>query len=132
MGEAKRVSINTLGVIAGLVLSVGFIITGLVQGLAAALDPASATFAYLVTLAGLILIPICSRENKWGFLSAMVLGMVNFVFKIMWYLITELPPPGSPEFRLTVVGGAIWLIIQIPIIIFSYRAYRKVSPLKTA
>ncbi|KPV64562.1 MAG: hypothetical protein AOA66_0095 [Candidatus Bathyarchaeota archaeon BA2] len=130
MGKAKRISFNTLGVIVGLVTSVGWIITGLLGGLAVALkdELASATFIYIVTLVGLILIPICSRENKWGFLSAMVLGIVILVAALPFVtgLVTELPPPESPEFGLVVVGGAIWLIIQIPIIVFSYRAYRKV------
>ena len=126
MGKAKRISVNTLGVIVGLVVSVGLSISGLKEGLAAALDPVSANVVYILTLVSLILIPICSRENRWGFLSAMVLGIVLLALSVSDFtqLITGLPSAESPEFEST-VGGMIWGIIQIPIIVFSYRAYRE-------
>ena len=104
-------------VIVGLVITVGWIISGLVYG---ALPPEDYTspwreFIYMISLAGLIL--ICARENKWGFLSAIVLGIVIFGAEV--YLAPIKISQGQ-------IGGMIWGIIQIPIIIFAYRAYRAV------
>jgi hypothetical protein len=86
MNESKRISTNALGVVIGLELGVFWILMGLETGFA--FKPTS-VLSYIVTLgahrhtimtvAGLILIPICAREIKGGFLAAMVLGMVTFV-----------------------------------------------------
>ncbi|MFQ6086099.1 MAG: hypothetical protein ACE5OY_07555 [Candidatus Bathyarchaeia archaeon] len=126
MGEANRISNNALVVVVGLVISVAWIITGLVRGLAAVADPWITAFVYIVTLVALILIPICARENKWGFLLAMVWGIVIIIVRVIITvrLITG-PMPEPQAFEMLVIGGTIWLIIQIPIIVFSYRAYRK-------
>jgi len=74
----------------------------------------------IMTILALILIPICARENKWGFLSAMVLVIVTLALSLIhsiYMLITT--PPG---FVSQIFGPTVWSIIQIPIISFSYKA----------
>lgn len=131
MGEGNKISKNALVVVLGLVISVAWIIIGLVEtpeapGLSTVLPPLIIVFVIIVSLVGLILIPICARENKWGFLSALILGIIviSYEAKNQINFITGTMPEGS-LFVLLVIGGVIWLIIQIPIIIFSYRAYHK-------
>ena len=126
----KRISTNTLGVIVGLELSVLWILMALESGFA--FKPNS-TLSYLVTLgahrhtvmtiAGLVLIPICAREIKWSFLAAMILGMVTFVLtsvSVVELLVTTPPGYGGRLF-----GPIVWIALQIPIILFSYRAQRE-------
>jgi hypothetical protein len=126
------VSANTLGVIVGLELSVFWIIMGLETGFA--FKPTS-TLSYIVTLgahrhtimtiAGLILIPVCAREIKWSFLAATVLGTVTFVLtsvSVIEMLIATPPGYGGRLF-----GPLVWIVLQIPIILFSRRARKEAS-----
>ena len=56
----------------------------------------------------------------------MALGTVTLLVEAvnqMGYLFGAMPE--SSLFVLLVVGGVVWLIIQVPIILFSYRAYRR-------
>ena len=91
--------------------------------------------SYLLTLGGqrhtiipilaLILIPICACEHRWGFLAAMVLGMVTLsllLIHIIYLLFCR--PPG---FESMIFGPIVWAIIQIPIIIFSYKARQELT-----
>lgn len=69
MGEAEKISRDALVVVTGLIISVAWIRVGLVEtpeapGLSSVLDPAVLAYSLVVTFAGLILIPICARDNR--------------------------------------------------------------------
>ena len=123
----KKISTNTPGVIVGLELSVLWILVGLEMGFA--FKPHS-FLSYIVTLgahrhtvmtiAGLILIPICAREIKWGFLAAMVLGIVTSILTSVSVIELLIAPP--PWYEGQQFGPIVWIMIQIPIILFSYKA----------
>jgi len=130
MAKTQRISNNTLGVIIGLVLSVWWIFMGLVM------DFPFVPFndlSYVVTLAGyrhavmtiaaLILIPICSREYRWGFLAAMILGALTFVLSLI--TVVNLLVSTPPDFQQTLMGPLVWLIFQVIIVVFAYRALKQ-------
>lgn len=77
----------------------------------------------IMTILALILIPICARENKWGFLAAMVLGIVTLVLSLAHSIYLLVATPAG--FESQILGPSIWCIIQIPTIIFSCRARRE-------
>ena len=128
----KKISTNTLGVIIGLELSILWILMGLEIGFA--FKPSS-MLSYIVTLgahrhtvmtiAGLILIPICAREIKWGFLAAMVLGTVTFILSSV--SVVEMLVATPPGYEGQLFGPSAWIAIQIPIILFSYRARKELN-----
>ncbi len=129
MSETNKISKNALIVVVGLVVSVAWIIIGLVEtpeapGLSTVLQPEMVTYVIIVTIASLVLIPICSRDKEGGFIAALVLGTIILVAEtvdLLRYISGSMPE--GPLFNLLIIGGVVWLIIQIPIIIFSYRAY---------
>lgn len=127
----KRISTNALGIIIGLVISVLWIFMALDFGFnfGSGFD----LLSYLLTLGGyrhtiipiaaLILIPICAREFKWGFAAAMALGIIAFVLPLTHALYMLIVKPSGYESLL--FGPIIWSVIQIPIIVFSYRARKE-------
>ncbi|MCD4802332.1 MAG: hypothetical protein K8R16_05275 [Anaerolineales bacterium] len=127
----KKISTNTLGVIIGLVISVLWIFMALDFGFnfGSGFD----LLSYLLTLGGfrhtiipiaaLILIPICSREYRWGFTAAMGLGIIAFVLPLTHAFYMLIMTPSGYESLL--FGPLIWSVIQIPIIVFSYRARKE-------
>jgi hypothetical protein len=131
MAKTQRISNNTLGVIVGLVLSVWWIFMGLVMGFP--FVPFN-YLNYIVTMAGyrhvvvpiaaLVLIPICSREYRWGFLAAIILGALTFGLSLI--TVVNLLVSAPPGFQQTLMGPLVWLIIQIPIIVFAYRALKQI------
>ena len=129
MGESRRISVNTLGILIGLELSVLWILMGLESGFA--FKPTSTLSAIvtlgahrhtIMTVAGLILIPICAREVRWGFLAAVMLGLVTFVLTSVSVIELIAAPAGEGE---KVFGPAVWVTLQIPIMLFGYRARRE-------
>lgn len=90
MSDRFRIKNNTLGVIIGLVVSIGWIFMGLDLGFR---FEAGDTVCYWLTLGGyrhtimtilaLILVPVCALEKPWGFLAAMVLGLVTLTLSAM-------------------------------------------------
>jgi hypothetical protein len=130
MPKTQRISNNTLGVIVGLVLSVWWIFMGLVMGFP--FVPFN-YLNYIVTLAGyrhvvmpiaaLVLIPICSLEYRWGFLAAMILGALTFVLSLI--TVVNLLVSAPPGFQQTLMGPLVWLIFQVPIVVFAYRALKQ-------
>jgi|LGVF01.2.fsa_nt_gb hypothetical protein len=128
----KRISTSTLCVVAGLELSILWILIGLEIGFA--FKPHS-TLSYIVTLgahrhtvmtiAGLILIPICAWEIKWGFMAAMALGIVTVILTSVSVIELLIAPP--PWYEGQQFGPGIWVMLQIPIILFSYRAIKELS-----
>jgi hypothetical protein len=129
----KKISTNTLGVIIGLVISVLWIFMALDFGFnfGSGFD----LLSYLLTMGGyrhtiipiaaLILIPICARGYRWGFSAAMVLGIVALVLPLTHVLYMLIMTP--PGYKSLIFGPAIWSIMQIPIIVFSYRARKELS-----
>jgi hypothetical protein len=132
MGKSRRMSVNTLGVLIGLELSVLWILMGLESGFA--FEPTS-TLSIIVTLgarrhtimtiAGLILIPICAREVRWGFLAAMILGITTSVLTSV--SVIEMLVAASPGDEGRLFGPLIWIVFQIPVILFSHRSRRTLS-----
>jgi len=79
----------------------------------------------IMTIVTLILIPICAREHIWGFLAAMVLGIVTLSLLLIhiFYLFIY-SPPGLESI---IFGPIVWSCIQISIIIFSYKARQELT-----
>ena len=127
MTSRTRIENNTLGVIIGLAVSVWWIFMGLDIGFR---FEVADSVCYWLTLGGyrhtimtvlaLFLIPVCALEKKWGFLVAMALGAVTLTLSmchVVYMLIVE--PPG---FESQLFGPIGWSIIQIPVIVFGYKA----------
>jgi hypothetical protein len=130
MKKTNKISHNTLGLLIGLVVSVWWIFMGLESGFR---FEAPDSISYLLTLAGyrhtimttaaLILIPLCAREIRWGFILAILLGSINLLLLLLhisYMLISK--PPG---FESQMFGPIVWLVMQIPIIFFGYRALKE-------
>ncbi len=130
MAKTRRISNNTLGVIIGLVLSVWWIFMGLDMDFS--FEPFN-DLSHIVTLAGyrhtvmtiaaLVLIPICAREYRWGFWAAMILGALTFVLSLV--TVVNLLVSTPPDFQQTLMGPSVWLIFQATIVVFAYRALKK-------
>ena len=130
MSKNNRITNSTLGVLIGLVISVLWIFMGLDIGFRFV---ASDRIGYILTLGeqrhtimtvlALVLIPICAREKEGGFITAMVLGIVTFVLSFVHSIYMLIATP--PGFESQIFGPVVWSIIQIPIIIFSYKARKK-------
>ncbi len=133
MSKCTRITNYTLGAIIGLVISVWWIFMGLNFGFrfGAGFDRIS----YLLTLGGyrhtiipivaLILIPICAREHRWGFLAAIVLAIVTLSLSLIHSIYMLICSP--PGFESKIFGPLIWSVIQISIIIFSYKARQELT-----
>ena len=132
-GKPASVSVITLGVVVGLVISAGWIVGGYAVGLADAMKTVGfglplITFVCLATLINLVLIPICLRESEWGFFAAMIIAFLILVLTLAVGPVATLINNGwlsTSDFLVAVGGGIGWLLIQIPIIAFSLTAYRK-------
>ncbi len=127
----KKISTNTLGVIIGLVISVLWIFMALDFGFnfGSGFD----SMSYLLTLGGyrhtiipivaLMLIPICACEYRWGFSAAMALGIITLTLASTHVIYMLIMTPVGYESLL--FGPTIWSVMQIPIIVFSYRARKE-------
>jgi hypothetical protein len=130
MNNETRIKNSTLGIIIGLEISVLWIFMGLDFGFkfGAGFD----NISYILTLGGyrhtilpiiaLALIPICAREYRWGFLTAMVLGIVTLSLLLIHSIYMLICSP--PGFESKIFGPIVWSVIQIPIIVFGYKAAR--------
>jgi hypothetical protein len=130
MAENQRISNNTLGVIVGLVLSVWWIFMGLVMGFP--FVPFN-YLNYIVTLAGyrhavmpiiaLVLIPICAKGYRWGFWAALILGALTFLLSLITVVNLLVSAPAG--FQQILMGPSVWLVIQVPIMVFACRALKQ-------
>jgi hypothetical protein len=130
MNNKARIRNSTLGVITGLVISVWWIFMGLDIGFR---FEASDAVSYWLTLGGyrhtimtmlaLVLIPVCALEKRWGFLGATVLGIATLTLSVVHVVYMLITAPSGYESQL--FGPIIWSLVQIPIIVFSYRARRE-------
>jgi hypothetical protein len=127
MNNKARIKNSALGVIIGLVLSVGWIFMGLDIGFSfEASDDISSWLTLggyrhtIMTILALVLIPVCALEKRWGFLAAMVLGVATLTLSTVHVVYMLIATPSGYESQL--FGPILWSVIQIPIIVFSHRA----------
>jgi hypothetical protein len=127
MDKSRRTSINTLGVLIGLELSVLWILMGLELGFAFKPTSILSTIVTLgarrhtiMTIAGLVLLPICAREIRWGFLAAMILGIATAALTSVSVIEMLVAPAPGDEGRL--FGPIVWIVLQIPVVLFSHRS----------
>jgi hypothetical protein len=132
MKKSMKISNNTLFTIIGLVTSVWWIFMGLNIGFRfVAPDLVSFILTLggfrhtIMTIAALILIPFCSVESKWGLWGAMILGSVTLILSVLHIIYMLIATP--PGFESQIFGPVVWSVIQIPIIVFSYRAKKELS-----
>jgi hypothetical protein len=132
MDKSKRTSINTLGVLIGLELSVLWILMGLELGFAFKPTSTLSTIVTLgarrhtiMTIAALVLIPVCAREIRWGFLAAMILGIVTAALTSV--SIVEMVVAPSPGDAGRLFGPLVWIVLQIPVVLFSHRSRKAID-----
>lgn len=77
----------------------------------------------IATVLALALIPACALEKRWAFLVAMVLGAVTLILSVVHVVYMLVAQPTGYESQL--FGPAAWSLIQIVIIVFSYRAWQE-------
>jgi len=129
MNESSKISRNTLGLLIGLVLSVWWIFMGLDTGFRFE-SPDRISYLLclggqrhtIMTIAALILIPICALELRWGFVLALLLGSVTLALVAAHILYMILAQP--PGFQSQLFGPAVWLVFQALIVFFSCRALK--------
>ena len=132
MNNKTKIRNSTLGVIIGLVISVWWIFMGLDIGFR---FEASDSVSYWLTLGGyrhtimtilaLVLIPACALEKRWGFLAAMLLGVVTLTLSVVHVVYMLITAPSGYESQL--FGPIVWSIIQVPIVVFGYKARREIG-----
>jgi len=130
MNSKARIKNSTLGVIIGLVISVWWIFMGLDIGFRFEASDAVSYWLTLgeyrhtiMTILALVLIPVCVLEKRWGFLAAMVLAVATLTLSVVHVVYMLMTAPSGYESQL--FGPIIWSVMQIPIIVFSYRARRE-------
>jgi hypothetical protein len=130
MNNKTRIRNSTLGVIIGLVVSIWWIFMGLDIGFR--FEPSGAVCNWLtlggyrhtiMTILALGLVPVCALEKRWGFLAAMVLGAVTLTLSVVHVMYMLILAPSGYESQL--FGPIVWSIMQIPIVVFGYRARRE-------
>jgi len=127
MNNKTRIGNNTLGVIIGLVVSVWWIFMGLDIGFRFETSDAVCNWLTLggrrhtiMTILALALVPVCALEKRWGFMAAMVLGTVTLILSVVHVVYMLIGAPSGYESQL--FGPIVWSIMQIPIVVFGYRA----------
>lgn len=130
MNDKYRIHNNTLGIIIGLVASIGWIFMGLDIGFSFDAPDAISLWLTLggyrhtiVTLIALVLIPFCAIEKRWSFIAAMVLGAITLVLSVIHVLYMIIAT--LPGYETQLFGPVMWSVIQVVIIIFSYRAMKE-------
>lgn len=132
MNNKTRIGNSTLGVIIGLVVSVWWIFMGLDIGFRFETSDAVCNWLTLgghrhtiMTILALALVPVCALEKRWGFLAAMVLGTVTLTLSVVHVLYMLMKAP--PGYESQLFGPILWSIMQIPIVVFGYRARQEVD-----
>jgi hypothetical protein len=132
MNNKTRIRNSTLGIIIGLVVSVWWIFMGLDIGFRFEASDVMSNWLTLggyrhtiMTILALVLVPVCALEKRWGFLAAMVLGAVTLTLSVVHVVYMLIVAPSGYESQL--FGPIVWSIIQIPIVVFGYRARREVD-----
>ena len=127
MSKSNRISNNTLGLIIGLVVSIWWIFMALDIGFPFGTND---TVCYWLTLGGyrhtimttlaLMLVPVCALEKSWGFRAAIGLGTITLTLLVIHVVYMLIATPAGYESQL--FGPIIWSAMQVPIVIFGYRA----------
>jgi hypothetical protein len=130
MNNTARIRNNTLGVIIGLVVSVGWIFMGLDIGFRFEAPDVTSLWLTLgghrhtiATVLALTLVPVCALEKRWAFLAAAVLGTVTLILSVVHvgYMLVATPPGYESQ----LFGPAVWSLIQVVIVVFGQRAMRE-------
>jgi hypothetical protein len=125
-----KISNNSLGIIIGLVISVGWIFMGLDIGFSfEAPDIVSLWLTLggyrhaIATVLALVLIPACALEKMWAYGASLFLGIITLVLSMLhvWYMVAAMPFGYESQ----LFGPVIWSAIQLVIIYFSVRATRE-------
>ena len=132
MGESKSKLVGLMPLVA-LVVSEIWIVLGYVGNLYGAMTAVGYNIWFLaftgsVTVANLVLIPFAVKENKMAFLAAIIIAAAIFLVILVAGPVYQLATSGwenSTDYMLAVGGGIVWLILQVPVMFFSYKAYRK-------
>jgi cytochrome c oxidase assembly factor CtaG len=132
LSESKSKSVGLMPLVA-LLISEIWIVMGYVGNLYGAMTTVGyniwfLAFTGLVTVANLILIPFAVKENKMAFLAAIIIAAAIFLVILVVGPVYQLATSGwenSTDYMLAVGGGIVWLILQVPVMFFSYKAYRK-------
>jgi hypothetical protein len=128
----KSKSVGMMTTIA-LIVSAAWIIIGFMGNLYGAAIAVGMTmwhvaFTGLIALADLVLIPFVVKEIKWAFLAAMIVGIAAFLVALLvgpGYTLITSGWQSTTDFNTAVGGGILWIVLQIPVIFFAFKAYRK-------
>jgi hypothetical protein len=128
--KTNKASRYKLGVIICLVLSVFWIFMGLDIGFKfEAVDLVSRLLTLgglrhtIMSVCGLVLIVVCSTsKHRIGFLGTLVLGVMTLTLTAAHIIYMFAVDPSG--FIAQLFGPLVWSLIQIPLIIFSFKAYR--------
>jgi cytochrome c oxidase assembly factor CtaG len=129
LGESKSKSVGLMPLVA-LVVSEIWIVLGYVSNLYGAMTAVGyniwfLAFTGLVTVANLVLIPFAVKENKMAFLAAIIIAILLVILVGPVYQLATSGWENSTDYTLAVGGGIVWLILQVPVIFSSYKAYRR-------
>jgi hypothetical protein len=132
MTENKSKSVGMMTTIA-LIVSAAWIIIGFIGNLYGAALAVGMTvwhvaFTGLIAQADLVLIPFVVKEIKWAFLATMIVGITAFLVALLagpGYTLITSGWQNTTDYTSAVGGGIIWIILQIPVIVFAFRDYRK-------
>jgi cytochrome c oxidase assembly factor CtaG len=132
MTENKSKSVGMMTTIA-LIVSAAWIIIGFIGNLYGAALAVGMTvwhvaFTGLIAQADLVLIPFVVKEIKWAFLATMIVGITAFLVALLagpGYTLITSGWQNTTDYNSAVGGGIIWIILQIPVIVFAFRDYRK-------
>ena len=132
MSENKGKSIGMMAIIT-LVVSEAWIIAGYAGNLygytiAVGMTVWHLAFIGAVTLANLVLVPFVVKENKLAFLAIMIVGIAVFLVTLgvgPGYTLVTSGWQSTTDYIIAVGGGIVWSVLQIPVIFFSFKAYRK-------
>jgi lysylphosphatidylglycerol synthetase-like protein (DUF2156 family) len=130
MNDTGRIRNNTLAVIIGLVVSVGWIFMGLDLGFRFEAPDAASLWLTLgghrhtiATVVALALVPVCALEKRWAFAAAVVLATATLILSVVHagYMLVATPPGYESQ----LFGPAVWSLVQVGIVVFGQRAMRE-------
>jgi hypothetical protein len=132
MNSRAKIRNSTLGLIIALVVSIWWIFMGLDSGFRFQAGDSVSYWLTLgerrhtiMTILALILIPVCALEKMWGFIAVIILAIVTITLSMIHVVYMLIVEPSGFESQL--FGPVVWSIIQIPIVIFGYKASQGLS-----
>jgi hypothetical protein len=132
LGEKKPKSVGMAAIIA-LIVSEVWIVLGYVGNLYGAMTAVGYSIWFLafvgvITIANMILIPFVVKGRKAAFLGATIVGAVLFLVILtvgpVYQLVTT-EWQGTTDYMLAVGGGVVWFVLQVPVMFYSFKTYRK-------